>query len=32
MSNGPNHGGTQTKIRAGGLVGKYRSWIALHRF
>jgi hypothetical protein len=32
MSNGPNHCGTQTKIRAGGLVGKYRSWIALHRF
>ena len=25
ISNGPNHRGTQTKIRAGGLFGKYRS-------
>jgi hypothetical protein len=25
ISNGPNHRGTQTKMRAGGLFGKYRS-------
>ena len=25
ISNGPNHCGTQTKMRAGGLSGKYRA-------